>query len=148
MLKVLVVTWGLEDPTPILQTAAWLSKELDAELHVAYVWSVLPRGALEFVDSTHYGTQEGDARQALEAQVRTVEAAGGIVARIYLKPGVPERVAAKLGNEVGADLVIVGSRRLGFVKRLLLGGEAERIVRRAHFSVLVVRQELPGIPES
>jgi nucleotide-binding universal stress UspA family protein len=142
-LKVLVVTWGWEDPTPTLRTAARLSKKMDAELHVAYVWSLLPRGAPEFVDSTHYETQEGDARQVLGAQVRAVEAAGGIVAKIHLRFGVPEREAAELGEEVGADMVIIGSRRLGFIKRWFSGGEAERIVRRAPCSVLVVRQECP-----
>lgn len=147
-LKVLVVTWGWEDPNPTLRTAARLSKKMDAELHVVYVWSLLPLDAPEFVDSTHYETQEEDARQALGAQVRTVEAAGGIVAKTHLRLGVPEREAAELGEEVGADMVIVGSRRLGFIKRLFSGGEAERIARRAPCSVLVVRQESPQIPES
>jgi nucleotide-binding universal stress UspA family protein len=140
-LKVLVVTWGWEDPTPTLRTAARLSKQMDAELHVAYVWSLLPRDALEFVASTHYKTQEEDAWQVLGAQVRIVEAAGGIVTKTHLRLGVPDREAAKLGNEVGADMVIVGSRKLGFIKRLFSGGEAERIACDASCSVLVVRQE-------
>ena len=36
-LKVLVVTWAWEDPSPTLRTAARLLKKMDAELHVAYV---------------------------------------------------------------------------------------------------------------
>ena len=143
-----MVTWGWEDPTPTLRTAARLSKKMDAELHVAYVWSLLPRGAPDFIDSPRYRTQEEDARQALGAQVRTVEAAGGIVAKTHLRLGVPEREAAELGEEVGADMVIVGSRRLGFIKRLFSDGEAERIVRCAPCSVLVVRQDCPQLPES
>lgn len=58
-----------------------------------------------------------------------------------------EREAAELGEEMEADMVIVGSRRLGFIKRLFSGGEAERIACRAPCSVLVVRQEYPQIPE-
>ena len=92
--------------------------------------------------------QEEDARQALCAQVRTVEATGGIVAKTHLRLGVPEREAAGLGEEVKADMVIVGSRRLGFTKRLFSGDEAERIARRAPCSVLMVRQECPQIRES
>ncbi len=142
-----MVTWGQDNPIPTLRTAARLSTKMDAELHVAYVWSLLPRDAPEFIDSTHYRTQEEYARQTLGAQVRTVEAAGGIVAQAHLRSGVPVRVAAKFGEEVGADLVVVGSRRLGFIKRLFWGDEAERIARGAPCSVLVVRQELPQIPE-
>jgi nucleotide-binding universal stress UspA family protein len=143
-----VVTWGWEDPTPILRTAARLSQRMDAELHVAYVWSLLPRGTLEFVDSTHYKTQEEDARQALGAQVSTVEAAGGIVRKTHLRLGEPEREAAELSEEVGADMLLVGSRKLGFIKRLFSNGEAERIARCAPCSVLLVRQECPQFPES
>ncbi len=142
-----MVTWDQEDSIPTLRTAARLSTKMDAELHVAYVWSLLPRDAPEFIDSNYYRTQEEYARQALDAHVSTVEAAGGIVAQTHLRSGVPERVAAKFGEEVGADLVVVGSRRLGFIKRLFWGDEAERIARRAPCSVLVVRQELPQIPE-
>ena len=125
-----------------------MSEKMDAELHIAYVWSLSPWGGLEFIDSTHYETQDGDARQALDARVRTVEAAGGVVAKAHLRFGVPEREATELGEEVGADMVIVGSRRLGLIKRLFSGSEAERIACRAPCSVLVVRQECPQIPES
>lgn len=108
-------------------------------MHVAHVWSLLPRDGLEFLNSTHYETQDGDARQALDVQVRVVEAAGGVVAKAHLRFGVPEWKAVELGEEVGADMVIVGSRRLGLTKRLFSGSEAERIARRAPCSVLVVR---------
>ena len=142
-MKVLVITWGWEDSGPTLRTAARLSKRMNAELHVAYVWSLSPRSSPEFIYSTHYGTQAEDAWQTLDDQVRTVEAAGGVVAETHLKLGVPERKAAELSEEVKADMVIVGSRKLGFIRRLFSGGEVERIACRAPCSVLVVRQECP-----
>lgn len=117
-------------------------------MHVAYIWSLSPRSSPEFVYSTHYGSQAEDAWQTLDDQVRTIEAAGGVVAETHLKLGVPERKAAELGEEVRADMVIVGSRKQGFIRRLFSGGEAERIACRVPCSVLVVRQECPQLPEA
>jgi nucleotide-binding universal stress UspA family protein len=141
VLKILVVTWDWKDPTPILLMATRLSKTLGAELHLAYVWSLLPRDSPEFLDSTYCRTQEDGAWRTLGNQVETVEAEGGIVVETYLRLGAPDSEAAELGEEVQADIMIIGSRRLGYIKRLFSGDEAERIVRHAPCSVLVVRQD-------
>lgn len=141
-MKILVVTWGRTNPVPTLQTAAELSKAMAMELHVAYIWSLLPQYTPEFIDSTHCETQAGGAREALATQVETVEAVGGVVADTYLRLGMPDTEAAELGKRVGADMMVIGSQRLGLIKRLLSGHEAERIVRHAPCSVLVVRQDV------
>jgi nucleotide-binding universal stress UspA family protein len=44
-----------------------------------------------------------------------------------------------LGEQIGADLIVVGSRGLGPVKRLLVGSVSEGVVHHAKCSVLVVR---------
>jgi nucleotide-binding universal stress UspA family protein len=140
-LKILVVTHGLEDTGTVIKAAATLSQEMDVDLHVAYIWALLPRDATELLTQTHYETQEEDAQQALDAQVEEIEAAGGTVAEIYLRMGSPEAKTVELSWEIGADMLIVGHRRLGTIRQLLLGSEVERIVRRAPCPVLVVRQE-------
>jgi nucleotide-binding universal stress UspA family protein len=43
-----------------------------------------------------------------------------------------------------ADLVVLGSRRLGAIGRVLLGNASESVVRHASCSVLVVRGEERG----
>jgi nucleotide-binding universal stress UspA family protein len=44
-----------------------------------------------------------------------------------------------LAEELGADLMVLGSRELGGMKRLLMGSVSESVVRHAHCPVLVVR---------
>jgi nucleotide-binding universal stress UspA family protein len=44
-----------------------------------------------------------------------------------------------LAEELGADLIVIGSRGLGGMKRLLMGSVSESVVRHAHCPVLVVR---------
>ncbi len=39
----------------------------------------------------------------------------------------------------GADLIVVGSRKPSAARHFLLGSTAEKLVRHAHTSVLVVR---------
>jgi nucleotide-binding universal stress UspA family protein len=140
-LKILVVTHGLEDTGTITKVAATLSEKMGVDLHVAYIWALLPRDAPELLTQTLYETQEEDARQALDAQVEEIEAAGGTVAEIYLRMGSPEAKTVELSWEIGADMLIVGHWRLSTIRQLLLGSEVERIVRRAPCPVLVVRQE-------
>ncbi|MGF1473614.1 MAG: universal stress protein [Rubrobacteraceae bacterium] len=45
-----------------------------------------------------------------------------------------------LGEELGVDLTIVGSRGLGGIRRARMGSVSDDVVRHAHCSVLVVRQ--------
>jgi nucleotide-binding universal stress UspA family protein len=48
---------------------------------------------------------------------------------------------ADYAKKVGADLIIVPSHGFHGMKRLLLGSTAERIIRHAHCSVLVLRRK-------
>jgi nucleotide-binding universal stress UspA family protein len=46
-----------------------------------------------------------------------------------------------LAEELGADLIVMGSRGLGGVRRALMGSVSDSVVRHAHCPVLVVRPE-------
>jgi nucleotide-binding universal stress UspA family protein len=46
----------------------------------------------------------------------------------------------RLSEELGAGTIVIGSRGLGAVKRTLMGGVSESVVRHAHCPVFVVRE--------
>ena len=46
----------------------------------------------------------------------------------------------KFAEEMGADLIVIGSHGLSGLRRFLLGSVSERVVRSAHCPVLVTRQ--------
>jgi nucleotide-binding universal stress UspA family protein len=46
-----------------------------------------------------------------------------------------------LAEELGADLIVMGSRGLRGVRRALIGSVSDSVVRHAHCPVLVVRAE-------
>jgi nucleotide-binding universal stress UspA family protein len=50
----------------------------------------------------------------------------------------PARALAAVARDWGADLIVVGIDRVGWLRRHLLGGAHERLVDRARCAVLVV----------
>ena len=64
------------------------------------------------------------------------------VGALFAAAGRPERVAIvaiDYAKKEHADLIVISSHGYGFLKHLLLGSVAERIVRLAHCPVLVLR---------
>jgi nucleotide-binding universal stress UspA family protein len=47
----------------------------------------------------------------------------------------------RLGEEIEAGLIVMGSRGVSTITRILLGSDAESIVRHAHCPVMIVRPE-------
>jgi nucleotide-binding universal stress UspA family protein len=77
----------------------------------------------------------------LDTQVEEIEAAGGSVAQTHLRAGKPAEEIVALGEELGAGLIVVGSRGRGGLRRALIGSVSDSVVRHAHCPVLVVRRE-------
>jgi nucleotide-binding universal stress UspA family protein len=55
--------------------------------------------------------------------------------------GRPDTEIVRVAEEVGAGLIVIGSRGLGGVRRALVGSVSDSVVRHAHCPVLVVRSE-------
>ena len=49
-------------------------------------------------------------------------------------------------EEIGAGLIVVGSRGVGAMRRTLTGSVSDSVVRHAHCPVMVVREELLTFP--
>jgi nucleotide-binding universal stress UspA family protein len=138
--KILLATDGSEDAELAAIAAMDLSKRTQAELHVVHAWRPLPHYAYpSLVPERYHPPHEGGARRVLEEQVGRIEKAGGTVAEAHLVVGRPADVILDLGEQIGVGLIVVGSRGLGPVKRLLVGSVSESIVHHAKCPVLVVR---------
>jgi len=69
---------------------------------------------------------------ALRGRVKRVEMA--------MPTGMPTDEVSRAADDPEIDLVVLGARGLGAVRRLLLGSVSERVLRRAACPVLVVRE--------
>jgi nucleotide-binding universal stress UspA family protein len=140
--KILVATDGSEQAARATLTAAELAGKLGAELHVIHVGEVPVvyhperRGY-----SALYERSEQDARNLLEEEAERIRASGANVARSHLRMGRPDAEILSLAEETGADMVVMGSRGLGGVKRALMGSVSDSVVQHAHCPVLVVRAD-------
>src|SRR5215211_8570259 len=143
--KILLATDGSQEARLAAQAAAELSKETGSEVHIAYV---LPsprelRGhhlySSEVMESG-LEQAEGEARSFLEEQAKQVGASGGKVAETHLRAGEPDKEIVRLSEELGVGTIVMGSRGLGAVRRALMGGVSESVVRHAHCPVFVVRE--------
>ena len=117
-----------------------LAKSTNARLHVVAVGRTFPAAVYDVYAETEYEDLRREAREILDEQVRKIEAAGGTVAIAHLKMNERrDEAIVHLAEEIGADLIVMGSRGFGGLKRALLGNVADSVVRHAHCPVLVVR---------
>ncbi|HEY5372729.1 MAG TPA: universal stress protein [Polyangiaceae bacterium] len=85
---------------------------------------------------------EAELEAALDATasaIRAVEPDVPIARRTEI--GDPGLVLCRLASELGAELVVVGSRGRGVLKGALLGSVSSRVVHEAPCPVLVIRAE-------
>lgn len=144
--RILLATDGSEEAALAAQSAADLAARTGSELHVTHVGKELTHGGYVGVQvgPLPAGSQElldKEARELLEAQLERMREAGASVTEAHLMSGRADEEIMFLAEQVGADLVVVGSRGLGGIRRALVGSVSDSVVRHAHCSVLVVREE-------
>lgn len=83
-------------------------------------------------------------RDQLGAVRERLAATSGVTVSTLIVDEYPDDALVDAATQLGADLVITGSREKGRLRRWLLGSTAEHVVRRAETSVLVAR---PGDPD-
>jgi nucleotide-binding universal stress UspA family protein len=131
-----------------------LASKTDSELHVVYVRArITPHypgyyigpGVVEEAQEKEREHVEQEAQRLLDTQAKQVRAAGGSVAQLHLRAGRSEEEIIALAEELGAGLIVLGSRGRGGVRRALMGSVSDSVVRHAHCPVLIVRKEKQGL---
>jgi nucleotide-binding universal stress UspA family protein len=150
--KILLATDGSQDAELAATTAVNLAKSTNSELHVLTVGPGSPAYDLrspEVVEELQKQTQN-----VLEEQVKRIEQAGGEVTQRHLRlaehhPGsehYPSDDVVRVAEEIGAGLIVMGSRGRGGIRRALMGSVSDSVVRHAHCPVMVVRGEAVAFP--
>jgi nucleotide-binding universal stress UspA family protein len=134
--KILLATDGSEDATLASRAAIELSNRTASELHVVHVWHDVP---IPHFHSFVRVRLRQEAQEVLRKQLECIERAGGTVAEAHLREGRTVDEILDLSEELEVGLLIVGSRGLGGVGRILLGSVSEGIVHHARRPILVMR---------
>ena len=122
--RILLATDGSEEATFAARTAVDLAKKTSSELHVVRVWPIVQPAQIE-----------QEARTLLNEQVEEIKAAGGAIAQAHLRMGGAAEEIVKLSEEIGASLVVIGSRGLGGMRRARMGSVSKSVVRHSHCPV-------------
>jgi nucleotide-binding universal stress UspA family protein len=134
--KILLATDGSEPTRQATEAATDLAGKSGSELHVVHVWHDVPGFAHGFVKRE----LRRQGQETLDEQVERIEGSGGTVTQAHLRGGRTSEEIVGLSGELGVGLLIVGSRGLGAMQRILVGSHSEEIVHHARVPVLVVKR--------
>ena len=146
--RILLATDGSQDAALAARVVADLSSATGAELHIVHAWQAeLPKKAYAVtVPHSTITWLEQRAQKLLAKQVEHIEDAGGMVVEAHLVRGRPVDAILDLCEQLGSVLVVMGSRGLGSVGRILIGSASEGVVHHSNHPVLVVRGGVQGWP--
>jgi nucleotide-binding universal stress UspA family protein len=143
--RILLATDGSEEAELAATRAVDIAEKTDSDLYVVHV-GVVPSFLVSYPGTLGYERRlyeqiEEESRQLLQKQTWRVKAAGGTVAGAHLRMGAVALEIVALAEELGVGLIVMGSRGLGGLRRVLMGSVSDSVVRHAHCPVLVVRPE-------
>ena len=131
MKKILVAYDGQPPARRALEMAVDLSKAFGASVSVVSVVPFHPGRAP--IDPWDDGTVH--ARELTEA--RELLAAEGIEAELLEPVGDPAKTIERIASEGGYDAIVVGSRQLGSLERVLQGSVSEHVATHATATVVI-----------
>jgi nucleotide-binding universal stress UspA family protein len=140
---ILLATDGSEEAQLAATTASDLAQKTNSELHLVTVGPDLPLYKLPehpagFEDVLRENRRE--AKEMLEQQAKRIEQSGGTVKETHLREGRAEEEIVEVAEEIGAGLIVMGSRGYGRLTRALMGSVSDAVVRHAYCPVTIVRE--------
>ena len=145
--KILVATDFSESSRAALDAANYLAGKLGASVTLMHAYT-LPVYAAGAIDGMFFPTPDdvtrvgAAAQQHLDAEVSARRHAHVPVAAL-LRYGEPAAEILAVAQDLGVDLIVVGTHSRGLISRALLGSVAQNVVRSASQPVMVVPRPHP-----
>jgi len=139
--KILVAVDFSEYADSVLDVAVEFAGQLNAELHLIHAFDVrIPLVTpYEVAIPTAFIEEAREAAASKLAALIQKVADDGVTATSHLSEVPAASAIVDLAEELGADLIIMGTRGHTGLKHVLLGSVAERTLRHAPCSVLTVK---------
>lgn len=142
--RVMVPTDFSADSLRALREALGVATRCKAELLIVHVLESAAHPTHSALKSTVHGQVDARLREEIDRELATLSAravAADIHPRTIVAEGIPADAIVRLAQEEGVDLIVISTHGRSGLSRLLLGSTAEKVVRQAPCSVLVVRGE-------
>lgn len=127
------------DDNPVVKRAKEIQKNTGAKLSMIHVIEYPPSYGEAYEVPTVADWQEELEQSAKERLHKLSEEMGVAQEQRFLRIGQPKYQILEVADEIGADLIIVGSHARHGLGLLLLGSTANAIIHHAKCDVLAVR---------
>ncbi|WP_437575817.1 universal stress protein [Sorangium sp. So ce887] len=143
-MKTLLLAHDFDETSELaLDTAIELARKLSAKIVVAHVYSLpvytFPEGSSLIPSAEDAARLAEAAQRSLDQVLERRRGVADVELSGVLRAGVPDEEICRLAEEIGADMIVIGTHRRGAIARALLGSVAQRVVRAAKAPVLTVR---------
>lgn len=139
---ILVATDGSAHAVAAARVAADIAGRSNAALHLVHTWMPEPPASYPYPSMPPANIAQlyqADAEAVLAGAVSDLTSRGIRVAETHLHCGPAAGSIASIGEEVNADLIVLGSRGHGTLRRLLLGSVSSELAHESTRPVLIVR---------
>lgn len=141
---ILVPVDGSETSLQAVAKAAGLAKAFGSEVTAVYVLDPYPFTGVgadfAYGQAQYLSAATAEANTALEAVKKQMDEAGVAVKTMVGEGHAVHEGIVRVGDSVGADLIVMGSHGRRGLEKLVLGSVAQRVLSTARIPVLVVRQ--------
>jgi universal stress protein A len=127
--------------SPVLEVAIELAEKFGSELHLVHVCPDAFAFASPYEPSLppNYDQMIEQAAEDHLREWREKNVPPDVSITEHLKRGSPAHQITALADEIGADLIVIGTRGLTGLRHVLMGSVAERTLRIAPCPVLTVK---------
>lgn len=133
--NVLIATDGSPQAGNAVSQAIEFAHTFDATLHALFVID----SKLARTDATREPFKQTGEQTLNEIEVEAAES--NVSVATTLEEGTPAQVILDYAETRGIDLIMLGGKTKSTAERFFIGNTAEKVVRHAPMSVLVVREE-------
>ncbi len=147
MEKIVIATDGSPTGKAAVTAGLELAADEGAGVVVVHVVSIL-----DFAEHDNGNAPAGPQRlpraedDAVLQDALAAAAEHGVDATAELLVGYPPKQIARLASELGADLIVVGSRGLSRLKGVVIGSTSREVLQQAGCPVLVVQPVRAAVP--
>ncbi|WP_153397694.1 universal stress protein [Ornithinicoccus halotolerans] len=139
--RILFAADGSRESDLALRYCVDLLEHTAADIHVVHVGLLSTWTNPRTLGPQQMARLRSEAEAVLQQEVAKFTAAGIAPTATHLRMGRATDEILRLRDEIEADLIVLGSRGLNTFSRVLLGSDAEGVVRHAPCPVLVVRKD-------
>ena len=133
--NVLIATDGSPQAAIAASQAIVFAHTFDATLHALYVID----SKLARTDATREPFKQTGERALSEIEAKAAE--NDVLVTTSVEEGAPAQVILDYAETRGIDLIMLGGKSKSTAERFFIGNTAEKVVRHAPKSVLIVREE-------